>query len=780
MNPWTLNVMTAVADRTPDAVEDCFKTADGAISASVARFCCRSGPTTVLKMSKEMGQHNVSCFTPAFEYKRCCRDGEPQKLLRFTLDVNKESAWDPLLQHVEKAGKFEYAVASHIIEDVVNPEILLQMLPRIAIRGFVSMPSKFTELKRGVEGFGPHRGHIHHRWIGTMQGGRLLLLPKLSFLETVESSVEVVGNALTADSIDMSFEWEEDLPFSILNEGFVGPTPIHVIQMYLEVFATSDDVHEAYISRQPGPPDFPSALPCESRSKQKAIEEEAGAGVLTTVHFCSLSSFEGLSKQLAAQLGATGESCFRQELQEVRRRCLIAMEAVEAAMMIYHTCAAIEPDSSSTARLSSCQEAAGLKKENSSAILSACMGEEGPEAFAALQTVFAAAGAEAGSIDAKVLKTRANHLRCARVAALVRPAENNIPMEVPLDCLSHPFKASFYTDLARHFAELPWISLRHPFLPYYDRSVFVDFAQSIPTWVSWLFEFWYFYDNIFLPMFRAEHAWGSQLAPLFRLPPWAVPRGVDQRQLVVEHLVEMLSSRTDWKQVAMAEVGVFMGDTSAALLTKRLPLEAVHLVDPWDGNPVFQASLNEKRHLGEVTGAEARKRVEQRFAALAATYCFDGRAATHRSYQGRAVPRTGPWPAERCGNLEDKPGTPRVGIHATGSVAASKRILGGSLDLVFIDGAHDYESVSQDLKAWWPKLRPGGVMAGHDFSMSFPGLMRAVLEFVSLLPGRTEVYLDTDYSFWFFKPEDVSKWHASWRPRLEGGTRGHKARARVS
>ena len=79
------------------------------------------------------------------------------------------------------------AVASHIVEDVMNPEILLQMLPPIAQRGFVSMPSKFTELKRGGEGFGPHRGHIHHRWIGTIQAGRLLLLPKLSFLETVES-----------------------------------------------------------------------------------------------------------------------------------------------------------------------------------------------------------------------------------------------------------------------------------------------------------------------------------------------------------------------------------------------------------------------------------------------------------------------------------------------------------------------------------------------------------------------------------------------------------------
>ncbi len=37
---------------------------------------------------------------------------------------------------------------------------------------------------------------------------------------------------------------EQDLPFSILNEGFVGPTPIHVIQMYLDVFGTSDDASQ--------------------------------------------------------------------------------------------------------------------------------------------------------------------------------------------------------------------------------------------------------------------------------------------------------------------------------------------------------------------------------------------------------------------------------------------------------------------------------------------------------------------------------------------------------
>lgn len=40
-----------------------------------------------------------------------------------------------------------------------------------------------------------------------------------------------------------------------------------------------------------------------------------------------------------------------------------------------------------------------------------------------------------------------------------------------------------------------------------------------------------------------------------------------------------------------------------------------------------------------------------------------------------------------------------------------------SVDFVFVDARHDYESVLADVVAWSPKIRPGGVMAGHDASL---------------------------------------------------------------
>jgi predicted O-methyltransferase YrrM len=51
-----------------------------------------------------------------------------------------------------------------------------------------------------------------------------------------------------------------------------------------------------------------------------------------------------------------------------------------------------------------------------------------------------------------------------------------------------------------------------------------------------------------------------------------------------------------------------------------------------------------------------------------------------------------------------------------------------SLDFVFIDAGHDHDSVMKDLNAWYPKIKNGGVIAGHDYHYNV-GVFSAVNEF---------------------------------------------------
>lgn len=65
-------------------------------------------------------------------------------------------------------------------------------------------------------------------------------------------------------------------------------------------------------------------------------------------------------------------------------------------------------------------------------------------------------------------------------------------------------------------------------------------------------------------------------------------------------------------------------------------------------------------------------------------------------------------------------------IRATSIQAA--RIVRNQLASVFIDGCHEYASVKADIEAWLPKVKSGGILAGHDFSGTYPGVTRAVKE----------------------------------------------------
>ena len=51
-----------------------------------------------------------------------------------------------------------------------------------------------------------------------------------------------------------------------------------------------------------------------------------------------------------------------------------------------------------------------------------------------------------------------------------------------------------------------------------------------------------------------------------------------------------------------------------------------------------------------------------------------------------------------------------------------------SLDGVFIDADHSYEAVKKDIADWMPKVRKGGILAGHDYIQTFGGVVQAVNE----------------------------------------------------
>lgn len=71
---------------------------------------------------------------------------------------------------------------------------------------------------------------------------------------------------------------------------------------------------------------------------------------------------------------------------------------------------------------------------------------------------------------------------------------------------------------------------------------------------------------------------------------------------------------------------------------------------------------------------------------------------------------------------------------------------------VFIDASHVYEAVAEDIRLWWPLVRRGGVLGGHDYfhrrdKAGIWGVSRAVNEFVE----REGLKLDLFGTVWCVK-----------------------------
>lgn len=85
---------------------------------------------------------------------------------------------------------------------------------------------------------------------------------------------------------------------------------------------------------------------------------------------------------------------------------------------------------------------------------------------------------------------------------------------------------------------------------------------------------------------------------------------------------------------------------------------------------------------------------------------------------------------------------PKATVLRMPTVEAAGLFKDETVDFVWVDAGHEYDEVMADLKAWWPRVKPGGVIGGDDFPMD--GVKRAVGEFFP----HAEVVSETGWKWW--------------------------------
>mgnify|MGYP001053257768 FL=1 len=140
------------------------------------------------------------------------------------------------------------------------------------------------------------------------------------------------------------------------------------------------------------------------------------------------------------------------------------------------------------------------------------------------------------------------------------------------------------------------------------------------------------------------------------------------------------------KQIIGAEVGVWRGENSYEILTRLSNCKLLYLIDPYEEYPAYE-------------GTDIKALISAKAQAHIRLQSFE--------QKGRVV-----WLHKKFEGCE-------------GVIAEN------SLDFVYIDGDHRYETVKKDLALALRLVKIGGVIGGHDYS-NLPhlhGVKQAVNEF---------------------------------------------------
>ena len=79
------------------------------------------------------------------------------------------------------------------------------------------------------------------------------------------------------------------------------------------------------------------------------------------------------------------------------------------------------------------------------------------------------------------------------------------------------------------------------------------------------------------------------------------------------------------------------------------------------------------------------------------------------------------------------------------SIEAASKFENDFFDFVFIDASHEYEDIKNDIDTWYPKVRYGGILAGHDYGWFY--VKKAVDEFIA----NKNIEISKSRSSWIIK-----------------------------
>jgi hypothetical protein len=163
------------------------------------------------------------------------------------------------------------------------------------------------------------------------------------------------------------------------------------------------------------------------------------------------------------------------------------------------------------------------------------------------------------------------------------------------------------------------------------------------------------------------------------------------------------------------EIGVEKGYFSKMIMDVLKP-EKLFLVDPWE------------------TGADKNGKTAMYDTGLSTAYSNESELRGIQEQFGREI----------------EEGT--VVINRNYSYDALDSFEDKSLDLIYIDACHLYDSVLWDLENYLPKLKEGGIISGHDYvDYSFFGVIGAVNDFCAKY-GYEICVFNTDGGDWALKP----------------------------